>query len=705
MNKTWMIIAILCLLSGISKGLEVPVSSVPVLSDANLLTGLSRVIPDDQAAEKLQTKSWLWQDGEDLIVYMECELDSLFKVGTISPRDGSPDADYLRVQLITVPEAYYAYYYYAYPLGNLRDGVRSSTSADQLWNSHYSYQTEYDSKQWRVTFCIPLGELRFQQKLPYQWKIILTRGLAEASETYSLPYVTTQMQNDYYVKAQDITLSGKVKRKLDLKLMPYFVKSYDLISKTSSFDPDNIGLDLAFNPSQRIRIKATLNPDYSDVPPDNAADNYNSKFPPYFSENRFFFTEDIDALGVNMNTFYTRKIVQPSLAFKVTGTTGKLNWGALGAKDQKISLGPMLINRDDYYQVLALIPGWKNLKLSNAIVTRTNKDYYNHVYRGSYRWNFAKDFLVTAGLNASLKKDERQGASEQEEGLLGSIQLNAFPGDWSGSLSYARCSDDFYADAGYFWYNNFQSLDSYLSWDSQESKNYIKNHGASVSYSSKEYLDSKKWESSASASYYAYFRPEFNLYFGSYIGKELDDLDAVHDVYELEASAGFTRWDAFQLSFGVERGHSLVYDLFQTYNFNSLEGTIYGNIGQSFSYNLTAELKDHDYPRVSTVVIDTTNTIVELDDRYTILNSSLAYNPSGKLRLSSGVGISSYEEAGVFASLSYYASLRYEFRPEYFLYMGYTTGRSQTEKSSYNYPLGGFQNNSASLYAKLAITL
>ncbi len=705
MKPSLIMIAVFLTLCALGNALNVPVSAQPVITDANLLTGMQRVTPDDKAPETLSTKSWLWQDGEELVVYAECEIDSTFKVGTLSTRDGGVEADYFRVQLITVPDAYYAYYYFAYPLGNLRDGVRSSTSADPNWNSHYSYTTEYDTRQWRITLRIPLAELRFKQKLPYQWKIILTRGLLEAGETYSLPYLTTQMQNDYYTKAQDITLSLKVKRSLDLKFKPYLVKSYDLIHKTASFDPDNLGLDIAFNPTQQIRIKASVNPDYSDVPPDNAADTYNSKYPPMFAENRFFFTEDIDALGVGSSTFYTRNIVQPSFAFKATGTTGKLNWGALAAKDQKISLYGMTINPDDYYQVLALIPSWKKLRLSNALITRANTDYYNHTYRGNYRWNFAKDLTLTAGLNASLRKDDRQGEADQTDGYLATAQLNAFPGDWSMFATYTRVSPDYSPDAGYFWETDYQSVDASVSWDIEAAKGYIESQGATAYWSAAEYLSKEIWVSGGSASYYVYFRPDYDFDLGVFTGKELDDLDRSHDILEVNFQAGFTRWDALQIKTQIGGYRNLIYDLLETHDMLKLRLDAGGSLSQNLVYSLGGEWKDYDYPKLNTVIVDADTTIVRLDDRYAIFNGALAYTPRAKLRLSAGVGISGYETATRTANLTGYGSLRYEFRPECFLFMGFTTRQDQTSRSTLSDPLGQFRKNTASVYAKLALTL
>jgi hypothetical protein len=203
-------------------------------------------------------------------------------------------------------------YYVAYPLGNLQDGVRNtSMDVDNSWNSHYSYSSDFDDNIWRVTMRIPLDELRFAQQQPYRWKIILTRFYQLHPGILLLPLCQYQYGQELLPRCHDIILETPVKHKLDVSLRPYLVKSYDLIAKTSSFDPEHLGLDLALSPGQRTRIKISLNPDFSDIPMDSAQDYYNSKYPPYYDENRFFFTEDIDAFGVDYDLFYSRNCSAP----------------------------------------------------------------------------------------------------------------------------------------------------------------------------------------------------------------------------------------------------------------------------------------------------------------------------------------------------------------------------------------------------------
>lgn len=685
--------------------LEVPVSDCPILEDANMLNGFMRVTPDDKEAEKLPTRVWLWQNGDVLNIQVDCVIDSTFTPGNICTRDRTNSADWLRVQLITIPDAYYSYMYYAYPTGNLVDGVRTATTADLGFNSTYSYTTKHTDKLWQVYYQIPLSELRFKQQLPYKWKIIITRNHQKINEAYNLPYVTGDMKNDYFGKAYDIVLSQPVKRKLGVSLRPYFVKSYDLINKTDSFDPDKIGVDVSLNPGQRTRIKLSMNPDFSDVPPDNAADNYNSKYPPYYMENRFFFTEDIDAFGVNNSFFYTRRIVQPRLAFKATGNTKRFNWGVLSAFDKEIIGDYGVVNRDDYFQVISLIPAWNKLRLANAVVSRMNDGYYNHVYCGNYRWDPIKDVTLTSLVSGSIRKKEVDGTESKTDGYFANAQFDTFPGEFHANAYYSLVSEDYSADAGYYILKNFQKYGGNISWDKDESKDYISYQGLSAWLEKFEYFAGRGTEQYVGADYYINLRPKYGLSLSTTIASEKDLLETNHDIWSARAKMFCDKLSAFSVSMSYERSKELVYDLYDTYSKDHYYLNVWGAATKSLSYDVSGEYNVKGYPRYNVVTIDTLSFPVVLDNRYAIVNGVLSYTPSQKVRLSGGLGLSTIESESVYANVNIYGNLRYEFRPDYFLYMGFKTNQWQDEKSAYSAPLGHFVKNSANAYVKISIKI
>ena len=678
--------------------LEVPVSREPVLEESNMLTGFVRLYPDDKLPETPQSKAWIWQNDNKLMVHCEVSVDSLFTPGPLAFRDRASNADYIRVQITTLQQAHYSYNYQAFPNGNLMDFIRQEDmNTDYNWNSTYGYETSYDDETWQITMTIPLSELRFKQKLPYTWKIVLTRYIHKTEEFYSLPYANTEAKRDYFTMGQDIVLTQHVSRNLNISLMPYFVKSYDLITKESSFDPDNIGLDLAYSPGHRTRIKVALNPDFSDVPPDDAQDIYNSKYLPYYDENRFFFIEDIDALGVDGAVFYSRNIAQPSIAFKINGVAGTSNWGVLGALDKKITDNGDIINRDDYYQILSYIPTIKKLTLANAIVSRVNDGYYNHVYSGKYYWYPLKNLALQTNLILGVRKDEAV-SDELQKGFQSYVTLSYFPKNWNFMVAAFKISKDLFMDAGYMRDKDYEMLRVIGTWNSPTYKGFVKNLNLTLSADSQEFHPERDslYVRSFTSGIFVTTQSKLSLGIAADYSNPLDFNDQNHDTYLL--SGRFTSYKREALSYSVHasRAKSLVYRLNDTFDQNMGSLSIWGALSKALSYRLDLVAVRYDYPEILQGLVD---------DSYEIINGKLQYMPNRQVSLSSGIGISTYESAGTYANLSYYGNLRYEFRPDYFLFLGFKSNQDQSERPNSDNILGRYIKNSATAYLKLSVKI
>ncbi len=687
-------------------GLMVPYSELPMQTETNVISGLQRVSPEDYVQEAYPTKTWLWQDTKNLNFVIESHVDSSFVAGPVSTRDTSVKADYLRIQLITLPDAYFSYLYNFYATGNLFDAVRETGRADIGFNTNYSYESTINGAVWRVTGRIPLGELRFSSKPPYLWKIIVTRHYEKTSEDYSIPPLTPKLKNDYFTQAYDIRLDHPIKRDINLNIRPYLVRSYDLLQKSSSFDPDNLGLDVVVSPAQKTRIKLSLNPDFSDVPPDEAADIYNSKYPRYYIENRFFFTEDMDVFGVGGDFFSSRRIIKPSMAFKATGHSKSMNWGILAAKDKEIIKSGVTMNRDDYYQVLSLMPKTRKFNFANAIVSRMNEDYYNHVYSGNYSWNPSSELRIASYNAFSIKEDDRSRDNEQLKGSMNSLSLTYAPEEWSFELLGSHVSRDMYADAGYLNSRHFHKLAASLAWDSEESLNYVTDHGFGLDWQYWKRYAEENTEDAISADYYINLRTKLGFNASITKGGELDIMNNDHDVYSAEISGNLSRWQQLNLNINYNYTEELVYSLLAVHSAHYYYASVWGTLSQVLGYDVSCSLKNYSYPKG--IIGDYGGLLPygsPLDDKYVILNSEISYTPNKKLSLACGSSFSSYEESGILSNVNLYSNLRYEFARNYFFYCGFNTAQLQDVKFTKDEILGHFMVDTSTAFAKVVLDL
>ncbi len=689
--------------------MEVPFSTVPILTEANQIGPFVRIDPDDKKPETLPTKAWIWYDEENIYVKVQCTIDSSFVKGAFRQRDSDSGGDYLFLHLITNPRTQYAYIYDATPSGALSDCVKDiKQGSNYNWNSSYSYTTEDNDTLWTVIFTVPFKDMRFPKNPPYKWKIRLTRFHKNSLEYYSYPYYKDGNDKEFFDKAMEITLTHKISGKKDWKFRPYFVRSYDLVNKSTTFDPDNTGLDISFNPGTRTKLKIAVNPDFTDVPPDDATNIYNSKYPIFYNENRFFFIEDIDAFGTDETMFYTRNIVQPQLAVKFTGNHKAWNYGYLCAKDKNISEDGMLINPDDFFQLGSVIYKTEKYKFLFSGASRMNNGYYNHFGSGSWNWEFVKNFTVGSSHLYSTKYVEGSGSNEEidQQGLFNAIWFQMTPGNWNISAEYENVQKDLALDMGYLNETGLEQYSTNISWNMRPREKYLRTASFSLygDYANKlepdkpfKYLDSNVY-------LLLNFLPKYSLVFQvsrdreEYLGKE-------HDTWNAVFSPSLSRWPAFNPTVSFNVGKTVIYSLNETKDIVSFRTNGWGRVGRRIIWNYVFYHYQYGYDETNYIYTPTDTLILKLDNSFQIANAGLTYNFSNKMSLGNGIGITTYKTGLTYSNVSFYSNFRYEFKPDWFLYLGYKTKQWQDEPSVLNDPAGHFKINSASAYLKLSFVL
>ncbi|MDO9577246.1 MAG: hypothetical protein Q7J16_05130 [Candidatus Cloacimonadales bacterium] len=663
------VITLILILTGvILSAITIPYSQTELKTETNHLSEFVRIAPDDSLAIPLQTDVWLWHDTENLFVLWEAEIDENFEKGKFAATDEWADCDCVRIQIITDVKNYYAYMFYSLPFGNQYDCIRKSDmNIDASWNSNYQYENSISDTLWTSSMKIPLKDLRFYGKPPYKWKIILTRYFQKADEYYSLPYGIIDMGKDYFRTAYDITINEKLSKNKNYRITPYFIKKYDLMEETDSFDPENIGLDFSYNPTSATKAKISLNPDFSDIPMDSEYDNFNVRYAPSYEENRFFFIEDLDVFGVSSNLFYSRHIMQPQYAVKLTGNSEHFSYGFLSAMDKEVSEDNEILNSDDFYNMLAFKPKWEDLSIQMTLLNRMNKDYHNEILIINPCWEFLKNQSVWSEINFSLK-DEPD--IERKKGYSVSGGYNGKKGDFNWSTSVFNRSKDYTADMGLVYITDFTALNAYISQCSDPNGKIIKGYGSNI-WLNKSFTNDEKelLEQGGGVNFWANSPHKINFSINGNIGQESYE-DSVYTWDNLYANLSI--WNISWLSAWINysTGHSLVYNLFEIFKKDYISLGFSGDIGNNFSYNVSAQRQRYfGFP-----------TDCEMDDVYWIGNADLTINFSNKLSLKNGLRYNNYESDNQIAYLGFFSNLRYEFKDNCNLYLGYKTAQDEIEQ-------------------------
>ena len=106
----------------------------------------------------------------------------------------------------------------------------------------------------------------------------------------------------------------------------------------------NVGLGLNLDINKNTSWELTLNPDFSQVEADVTQIDVNSSFSLQYPERRPFFNRGTDLLNFADGAFYSRSIVNPSVASKILSQGRKSRLLLLSALDKN---SPYLVGGED----------------------------------------------------------------------------------------------------------------------------------------------------------------------------------------------------------------------------------------------------------------------------------------------------------------------------------------------------------------------
>ncbi len=664
-----LIIIIISLLSSLSLFANIiPYSQSELKTESNHFFNFVRISPDDSLAIPMQTDVWLWHDTDNLHILLEAEIDENFTKGKLATTDEWIDCDFFRIQIITDVKNYYAYMFCSFPFGNQYDGIRKSDlNIDTSWNSNYKYENNISSNLWKCTMVIPFKDLRFYGKPPYEWKIILTRYFQKEDAFYSFPYGTINMGKDYFRTANDITINEELAKNKNYKISPYFVKKYDLIKETDSFDPKNVGLDFSYNPNSAAKMKFSINPDFSDVPMDNVQDNFNIRYAPSYAENRYFFIEDLDAFGVSSNLFYSRHIMQPQYAVKLTGNSDNFSYGFLSAMDKKVSQDGEILNNDDIYNMFAFKPKWENLSIQITFLNRMNKDYHNEVIVINPVWEFIKNHSIKCEINATIKN---KSEIKNKKGYSLYCEYYGKKGDINWSSSASHKSKDYNADMGLVHETDFTTLNANIWQNTEPNSKFIKMYGSSIwlyrAFISK---NNDLLEQNIGVSFRLKLPMKINLRLKANIGQENYN-NTIHTWDSIYTSIEKYYFTFLNIKISYSFNHTLFYNLYEVFKKDYLNLEILGDIGANLSYNVSAHRTRYfNFPSDSGV-----------DDKYWIANSNITIIFSNNFSLTNGFRFNTYESTFSTAYIGIFSNLSFEFKENCNLYLGFKTVQDEIEQ-------------------------
>ncbi len=323
----------------------------PVWSRAALLTGFSEYAPVDQRPSPDSTDVLVWY-SRDAIYFGIRAYEPRDEVrATLAERDNISSDDNTEIMLDTYDERNRAYVFIVNPLGVQADGLKNEQGGynpgahvapgqndltpDFIWQSK-GHVTDWG---YEVEVRIPFNSLRYPSRMPQRWGIQIQRNVQHNG--YQETWTEARKASASFVDQEGALVGMSGMRHGQV------VGVNPEVTNTTNGSPccspanagwryaskQNLGGNVRWALGSNFVLNGTVKPDFSQVEADATQIAADERFALYYAEKRPFFVEGSDQFNVPNTLFYTRTIVQPNAAAKLTGKLDRTDVAFLSAVD------------------------------------------------------------------------------------------------------------------------------------------------------------------------------------------------------------------------------------------------------------------------------------------------------------------------------------------------------------------------------------
>jgi hypothetical protein len=376
----------------------------PEWGQAALLTGFSQFSPADGIPAADSTEVFVWYSADAMYFGIRAYEAHGAVHATLADRDKIDADDHVQILLGTFDDGRQATVLAVNPFGVQSDGslVETGSTSGSGFNSavvrrevaDLSPDYVFDSKGrltdygYEVEVRVPFKSLRFQPAREQRWGINITRSVQHSGQEDSW---TPAKRASASFLSQSGHLVGltDLQRGLVLDLNPS-VTSKTLGTRTpggweyTGGGPE-VGGSVRWGITNNLNLNGTANPDFSQVESDAGKFQFDPRDEVFFQEKRPFFLDGSEQFNVLNNLIYTRRIVQPVAAVKLTGKTFGTDIGFLSAVDDRA----VSLNGEDHpvYNLLRMQRDFgASTRLGMVYTDRIEGDNSNRVGGVDGRW-------------------------------------------------------------------------------------------------------------------------------------------------------------------------------------------------------------------------------------------------------------------------------------------------------------------------------
>ena len=325
----------------------------PVWHQAALLTGFSEFSPHDGIPAADSTHVLVWYSPTAVYFGIRAFEPHGAAHATLADRDKITADDNVQILLGTFSDHRQAYVFAVNPLGVQMDGtiVEQGQSLGG-WTPTLSGRVGPDLSQdfvfaskgrltdygYEVEIRVPLKSLKYQSADVQSWDLNIVRNVQHSGHEDS--WVPAKRSNTSFL-AQSGSLDGLtgLTRGLVLDLNPSVTQKIVGAPGPRGWAYDRggpqVGGRVQWGVTNTLTLNGAVNPDFAEVESDAGQFAFDPRQSLFFPEKRPFFLEGLEQFNTPHSLIYTRRIVLPDAALKLTGKVAGTSIGVLSAADDR----------------------------------------------------------------------------------------------------------------------------------------------------------------------------------------------------------------------------------------------------------------------------------------------------------------------------------------------------------------------------------